>query len=85
MNRHSAVTMTSVGASDLLMLVGGAPDPRQAVARINALATAHSENLMPLIESIRSSGIETLDGIAAVLNPRGIKSARGRGFAPRQL
>lgn len=59
----------------------GAPDPTIGsaigVARIKARAAAHAENVMPIIDSVRSSGIETLAGIASALNARGIRSARG--------
>jgi hypothetical protein len=37
---------------------------------------------MPIIDSVRSSGVETLFGIAAALNARGIKSARGGVWHP---
>ena len=64
----------------------GAPDPTVGsaigVASVKARAAAHAENLMPLIDSIRASGIETLAGIAAALNARGIKSPRGGAWHP---
>jgi hypothetical protein len=37
---------------------------------------------MPIIDSVRSSGVDTLAGIAAALNARGIKSARGGTWHP---
>jgi len=37
---------------------------------------------MPIIDSVRSSGIDTLAGIAAALNARGIRSARGGAWHP---
>jgi DNA invertase Pin-like site-specific DNA recombinase len=64
----------------------GAPDPTigsaVGVARIKARAVAHAENVMPIIDSVRSSGVDTLAGIAAALNARGIKSARGGTWHP---
>ena len=64
----------------------GAPDPRigsnLGVTRLKAQAAAHAENVMPIIDSVRSSGVETLAGIAAALNARGIKSARGGAWHP---
>jgi DNA invertase Pin-like site-specific DNA recombinase len=64
----------------------GAPDPAigsaVGVARIKARAVAHADNVMPIILSVRSSGVETLAGIAAALNARGIKSARGGAWHP---
>ena len=67
----------------------GAPDPTVGsavgVARLKARATAHAENVMPIIDSVRSAGIETLAGIAAALNARGIKSARGGVWHPASV
>lgn len=64
----------------------GAPDPTvgsaAGVARIKARAAAYANNVMPIINDVRSSGIETLAGIAAALNSRGIKSARGGAWHP---
>lgn len=64
----------------------GAPDPAigsaVGVARVKARAAARALNVMPIIDSVRSSGIETLAGIAAALNARGIKSARGGSWHP---
>ena len=64
----------------------GAPDPTIGsaigVARVKARAAAHADNVMPIIDSVRSSGVETLAGIAAALNARGIKSARGGIWHP---
>jgi hypothetical protein len=40
---------------------------------------------MPIIDSVRSAGIETLAGIAAALNARGIKSARGGVWHPASV
>jgi DNA invertase Pin-like site-specific DNA recombinase len=64
----------------------GAPDPTigsaVGVARLKGRAAARAENVMPIIDSVRSSGVETLAGIAAALNARGIKSARGGTWHP---
>lgn len=64
----------------------GAPDPMvgsaAGVARLRARAAAHAENIMPIIDSVRASGITSLAGIAAALNARGIKSARGGAWHP---
>lgn len=64
----------------------GAPDPRigstVGIARLRAQAAAHAENLLPIIEKIRASGVVTLGGIASALNARGIKSARGGDWHP---
>jgi DNA invertase Pin-like site-specific DNA recombinase len=67
----------------------GAPDPTVGsaigVARVKAQATARADNVMPIINSVRLSGVETLAGIAAALNARGIKSARGGIWHPASV
>ena len=40
-------------------------------------ADAFAANVMPLIESLRASGVSDLRGLAAALNSRGIRTARG--------
>lgn len=40
-------------------------------------ANRFAQNLLPVIEAIRKSGIATLAGIADALNARGLRSARG--------
>ena len=40
-------------------------------------ADRFAANVLPIVESIRASGIDTLAGIAEALNARGIRSARG--------
>lgn len=40
-------------------------------------ADQHAENVYPIIQQIKSSGITTLRGVADALNARGIKTARG--------
>lgn len=64
----------------------GAPDPTigsaVGVARLKERAAARAQNVMPIIDSVRSSGIETLAGIAAALNARGIRSERGGVWHP---
>jgi DNA invertase Pin-like site-specific DNA recombinase len=64
----------------------GAPNPSIGsaigVARVRARAAAHADNVMPIIDSVRSSGVASLAGIAAALNARGIKSARGGAWHP---
>jgi DNA invertase Pin-like site-specific DNA recombinase len=59
----------------------GSPDPQKGSAKgIDAIrhrADQFAANVTPVIESIRASGVSGLRGIAAALNARGIKSARG--------
>jgi DNA invertase Pin-like site-specific DNA recombinase len=40
-------------------------------------ADRFAANVLPIVEAIRASGINTLAGIADALNARGIRSARG--------
>ena len=42
-----------------------------------ANATARAENVLPIVEAIKATGISTLAGIANALNARGIPTARG--------
>jgi hypothetical protein len=42
-----------------------------------AEAVAFAANVLPIIESLRASGIRDLRGLAAALNERGIRTARG--------
>ncbi len=39
-------------------------------------------NVAPIIREVQAAGITTLQGIADALNARGIKTARGRQWAP---
>ncbi len=40
-------------------------------------ADRHAANVLPVIEAVRASGVQTLSGIAESLNARGIRTARG--------
>jgi len=40
-------------------------------------AQAFAANVMPIVESLRASGIRDLRGLAAALNDRGVRTARG--------
>lgn len=48
-----------------------------AQAALQARASRHCANMLPLISSIRSSGITTYSAIAAALEARGVKTDRG--------
>ncbi len=47
-----------------------------------AQADKFAENVVPIIEAIRASGIKTLQGIADSLNARGIQTRRGGDWHP---
>jgi DNA invertase Pin-like site-specific DNA recombinase len=49
---------------------------------VMAQADMFAENVVPIIESIRTSGIKTLQGIADSLNARGIQTCRGGDWHP---
>ena len=59
----------------------GAPDPSKAsqegVRVIKRLSQQFSENVLPIIQDIRSAGITSYRGIARALNARGVPTARG--------
>jgi len=40
-------------------------------------ADAFAANVMPIIESLRASGVTDLRGLAGALNTRGVRTARG--------
>ena len=40
-------------------------------------AEAFAVNVLPIIESLRASGVRDLRGLAAALNNRGVRTARG--------
>jgi hypothetical protein len=48
-----------------------------ALAAVKEGADRHAAQVMPVIETIRGNGIETLAGIARALNERGVLTARG--------
>lgn len=61
-----------------------------AAGKAGAVRTAEgaqrfAENVAPVIQQIRASGVASLHGIAAVLNTRGVRSARGGTWAATQV
>jgi DNA invertase Pin-like site-specific DNA recombinase len=50
---------------------------KNGAVTIQATANAFAANVLPVIASIRASGVTTLQAIAEVLNTRGIPTARG--------
>ena len=45
-------------------------------------ADQHAATVLPVIQSIKASGINTLKGIAGALNARGVQTARGGQWYP---
>jgi DNA invertase Pin-like site-specific DNA recombinase len=55
----------------------------ERAARLNSeRAIAFSDNVLPIVGSIKATGITTLKGIAAALNARGIRTSRGNNWRP---
>ena len=54
-------------------------------ARTAEGARHFAENVTPLIQQIRATGVANLRGIAAVLNTRGVRTARGGRWAATQV
>jgi len=68
----------------------GNPTNRAEAGRAGAARTAEgarrfAENVVPVIHQVRTSGITSLRGIAAVLNARGVRTARGGRWAATQV
>ena len=58
---------------------------RLGAARTAEAARRFAANAAPLIREIRNSGVASLRGIAAVLNARGVPTARGGCWAATQV
>ena len=54
-------------------------------ARTAERARRFAENVAPLIHQVQASGVRSLRGVAAVLNARGVRSARGGRWAATQV
>jgi DNA invertase Pin-like site-specific DNA recombinase len=54
-------------------------------ARTVANAQRFAENVVPVINSIRTSGVTSLRGIASALNARGVRTARGGDWQAVQV
>lgn len=59
----------------------GSPDPEKGAAfgraALATIADQFADNVRPIIESIRASGVTSFRGVAAALTARGIPTARG--------
>ncbi len=54
-------------------------------AAVSAEARRFAENVLPVIRRVQAGGTTSLRGIAAVLNARGVRSARGGRWAATQV
>ena len=68
----------------------GNPTNRAEAGRAGAAATAEgarrfAENVVPIIQQVQATGVNSLRGVAAVLNARGVRSARGGRWAATQV
>ncbi len=85
----SARTRAALAAAKARGVKLGSPAPRKGsakgVAAIKAQADDFAANTRPLIDDIRKSGINTLQGIADALNARGIPTARGGAWGKQTV
>jgi DNA invertase Pin-like site-specific DNA recombinase len=58
---------------------------RLGAARTAEAARRFAQNVAPLIRQVQGSGVSSLRGIAAVLNARGVRTARGGRWAATQV
>jgi DNA invertase Pin-like site-specific DNA recombinase len=58
---------------------------RLGAARTAEEAQRFAENVLPIIRQVQASGVSSLRGIAAVLNARGVRTARGGRWAATQV
>jgi hypothetical protein len=54
-------------------------------ARTAEAARRSAENAVPVIRQVQESGVTSLRGIAAALNARGVRTARGGRWAATQV
>ena len=54
-------------------------------ARTAEAARRFAENVAPIIRQVQASGVTSLRGVAAVLNTRGVRTARGGRWAAEQV
>jgi hypothetical protein len=47
-------------------------------------SVAFANNVLPIIEALRASGVRDLRGLAAALNNRGVRTARGGSWMPAE-
>src|SRR5262245_38009141 len=76
--KKRGVKLGNPNGADALRWLGN----RLAVAALKTRANTGAQDVLPIIEDIRASGITGLNGIAAELNRRGILTARGARWWP---
>ena len=57
----------------------------RGAARTADEARHFAQNVVPIIQQVRDSGVTSLRGVAAVLNARGVRTARGGRWAATQV
>ena len=67
----------------------GSPDPSKG-AKLGAQAQREqadrfAANILPVIREVQKAGVTSLRGIAAALNARGVKTARGGIWGPQAV
>jgi DNA invertase Pin-like site-specific DNA recombinase len=82
----SARTKSALQAAKRRGVKLGSPDPRRGAAAgrasIRAKTVYHAANVLPVVEAVMASGARTLRQIAAALNARGLRTARGGVWHP---
>ncbi len=67
----------------------GSPNPELSVTKMNEGARKgrieFKNRIIPIINEIKSTGIETLQGVADCLNRRGISTRNGKQWYPTQI
>jgi DNA invertase Pin-like site-specific DNA recombinase len=67
----------------------GSPNPELSVIKMNEGARKaridFKNKIVPIINEIKSTGIETLQGVADCLNRRGISTRNGKHWYPTQI
>jgi DNA invertase Pin-like site-specific DNA recombinase len=80
----SARTKAALTAKKAQGVKLGNPNFTEAVVLARAAASANADrfaaSVRPIIDGIRASGITSYKGIAAALNARGVRTARGAGW-----
>ncbi len=82
---RAALAMRKRGGATLGNRTNLAEAQRLGASRTAEEARRFAENVLPIIRQVQASGISSLRGIAAVLNARGVRTARGGRWAATQV